>query len=309
MRRVLLYVASLVISLVFASCEHKDLCYRHPHFVRVKVAFDWSGLTDYSRPEGMRVIFYPVDGGDPWIFDCPRGESRWVELPESDYRIESCNNDLREIVWLGRESYGTLTADTRTVTAPDSDVACLTPDWLCGDAKEFESLKGLDLGTETVITFVPKRMVCRYTYEVNGIRGLDRLADLRCGLSDMCGSLNFAKDMLPADLSEELLFGGIVEEGQIKGAFYTFGSSRHVTSREERHIFTLFFKNKQGGVYVLEEDVTDQIHAVPVVGHIGDVHIVIDSDYELPGVPSGGEGSDFEVGADDWEDVNEDIEL
>lgn len=65
-------------------------------------------------------------------------------------------------------------------------------------------------------------MVCHYTYEVNGIRGLDRVADLRAALSGMSGSLNMSGDSLPADLSESLLFDGMVSRNQIIGGFYTF---------------------------------------------------------------------------------------
>ena len=43
---------------------------------------------------------------------------------------------------------------------------------------------------------VYKRQVCHYTYEVNGLRGLDRVADLRAALSGMSGSLNMSGDSL-----------------------------------------------------------------------------------------------------------------
>lgn len=33
---------------------------------------------------------------------------------------------------------------------------------------------------------------------------------------------------------------------------------------------------------VLEQDVSDQVHDVPVAGHIGDVHLVLNFDYEVP---------------------------
>ena len=68
-------------------------------------------------------------------------------------------------------------------------------------------------------------MVCHYTYEVNGLRGLDRVADLRAALSGMSGSLNMSADSLPAGLSESLLFDGMVSRNQIIGGFYTFGHS------------------------------------------------------------------------------------
>lgn len=53
---------------------------------------------------------------------------------------------------------------------------------------------------------------------------------------------------------------------------------------------------------------TEQVERIPVEGHLGDVHLVIDFDYEIPEEPIGGEDdSGFEVDVDEWIDVNEDI--
>ena len=72
-------------------------------------------------------------------------------------------------------------------------------------------------------------------------------------------------------------------------------------------------------MYVLEQDVSAQIHSVPVRGHIGDVHLIINLNFDVPeNKPDGGGGggnggnntsggAGFDVGVDDWADVNEDI--
>ena len=59
---------------------------------------------------------------------------------------------------------------------------------------------------------------------------------------------------------------------------------------------------------VLEQDVSGQVHDVPVVGHVGDVHLVLNFDYEVPSEP-GSDGAGFDVDVDDWDDVNVDIVL
>lgn len=51
-----------------------------------------------------------------------------------------------------------------------------------------------------------------------------------------------------------------------------------------------------------------QVHDVPVVGHVGDVHLVLNFDYEVPSEP-GSDGAGFDVDVDDWDDVNMDIVL
>lgn len=61
------------------ACEHKDLCYDHPHFATVRVIFDWTKISNHDKPEGMRVVFYPTDDeSNTWIFDFPGGEGgKW----------------------------------------------------------------------------------------------------------------------------------------------------------------------------------------------------------------------------------------
>ncbi|MFK2680662.1 hypothetical protein ACIXTS_22615 [Bacteroides fragilis] len=43
-------------------------------------------------------------------------------------------------------------------------------------------------------------------------------------------------------------------------------------------------------------------------GHVGDVHLVLNFDYEVPSEP-GSDGAGFDVDVDDWDDVNMDIVL
>ena len=181
----------------------------------------------------------------------------------------------------------------------------VTPPWLCGDHIDRVILKDIPGGSAEIVRLTPVNMVCHYTYEVNGLRGLDRVADLRAALSGMSGSLNMSGDSLPADLSESLLFDGMVSRNQIIGGFYTFG---HSALEGEPNVFRLYLKNRSGSMSVLEQDVSDQVHDVPVAGHIGDVHLVLNFDYEVPSEPGSG-GPGFDVDVDDWDDVNMDIVL
>jgi hypothetical protein len=56
MKRILLLLLILI-----CSCTHKDLCTHHPHDINVRVNFDWVGAPE-ANPEGMCVLFYPVNG-------------------------------------------------------------------------------------------------------------------------------------------------------------------------------------------------------------------------------------------------------
>lgn len=323
-----LFVLLFSLLSILSSCNHKELHYEeNAQFRLLKVTFDWSQLTGHEKPEGMRVIFFPKDGNsEPWIFDFPKGEPRQIELPENDYGVISMNYDTNGIVWKNPNSYLDFTADTRDTKSPDGEQASLTPSWLCGDhidwvsvnashaaassassgsAGSAESAGSSENGVQ-VITLYPKSMVCRYTYEVNGIRKLERIADIRASLSGMSGSLLMAADRLPYSLSERLLFGGDVIANQLRGGFYTFGCTQGSSAP---NLFKLFIKSKSGKLHVLEQDVSVQVHSVPVVGHVGDVHLVINLDFEIPDEGGGGSsgGAGFDVGVDNWGDVNVDI--
>lgn len=305
MRYAFQWILAIVFLILLTGCEHKELCFNHTHFHRLRVEFDWSRLTEHDKPEGMRVVFFPLGGtGDSWIFDFPYNEGRTIELPANDYGVICYNYDTNGIVWKNDNSYTEYTATTRDILTPEEEHARTTPSWLCGDHIDLVKLKNIPIDTEQTITLYPAGRVCHYTYEVNGIRGIERVSDVRASLSDMAGSLLMAGDRLPDGLSENLLFNGTVVDEQVKGEFYTFGCSQ---GSAEPNVFRLYIKSQSGKTSVLEQDVSEQVHSVPVSGHIGDVHIVINLDFEVPIEPGNGNDTGFDVGVDDWTNINEDI--
>ena len=56
---------SAVLAIAATSCDHKDMCFMHPHAAPMKIKVDWSDFTDKETPTGMTVIVYPQDGGAP----------------------------------------------------------------------------------------------------------------------------------------------------------------------------------------------------------------------------------------------------
>lgn len=305
MKHFTVMIFALTLLFLASSCEHKELCYNHPHYRSLRVEFDWSRISNHERPSGMRVVFFPIDGASkPWIFDFPKNEGRTIELPENDYAVITYNYDSDGIIWESENSYSLLTATTKESIAPDESVAKLTPPWLCGDNIDLIQLKDLPDNTVKTITLFPTERVCRYTYEINGIRNLHKATDIRASLSDMSGSLLMADDLLPDGLSESLHFGGIISDVQVKGGFYTFGCSQN---NETPNIFTLYIKTASGNTHIITSDVSEQIHSIPISGHLADVHIVINLDYEITDDTSGSGGAGFDAEVDDWTDINQDI--
>ncbi len=290
----------LITALSLTSCTHKELCYNHNHFTRVKIVFDWKDYDTEYMPEGMRVVFYPIDGGESWVFDIAGCDGSIVELPQNSYNVICYNNDTDGLIFRSENNYSNFYSTTESVSTPDSKRAVKTADFLCGGNKEGVYLQDLPEGSETVITLYPKRMVCRYRYVVKGIQKLTNIVDIRATLGGMSGSVMMAEDILPADDSKNLLFGGSISDNLVKGSFYTFGYSSHP------NIFTLYIKAKDGKVHQLDCDVTEQILKVERNGHIADVDLLIEFDYTVPG-GEGGTGAGFDVDVSDWEDVNQDI--
>lgn len=186
--------------------------------------------------------------------------------------------------------------------------------------------------------------VSRYTFEVNGIRKLEHVTAIRASLSEMSEKKVMAemqeKKVLAendsiqekqsaeekqlaseGNLSESsslLLFGGEVSGKQLKGDFYTFGYN---PSSNAPIIFKLYIRSRSGKTHVLQQDVTEQIRIAEgnasrqqTSGRpntLADVHLVLNLDFEIPEEAGGGSsgGAGFDVGVDDWGDINEDIHL
>lgn len=109
-----------VAMLTLSGCEHKELCYHHPHGANVRIQFDWRDAPDASV-EGMAVFFYPLAYVDPDDPDGGRGDQDDVILqplapcyrvditgmeggvlrgvPNGKYRVVCYNNDTDGVLF------------------------------------------------------------------------------------------------------------------------------------------------------------------------------------------------------------------
>lgn len=285
-----------------SACEHKELCYDHAHGADVRILFDWQLLADSLRPDGMRVACYPATGGSGWLFDFADLSGGVVHLSPTTYQVVCCNNDTQWAAVEDDPRTKGLHIYTSETKAPDGTPACLTPDFLCGAKQNDVEVKDPELAGEQVIQLQPKRLTSRYTYEVNGLRGLERMADFRAELTGMIGELSITKEGISSERVDTLLFAGQRMGSQLVGEFLTFGYQDGCPQD-----FKLYLKTQTGKVHLLRQSVSEQILATPRAGMVGDVHLVLNFDFTLPAdsTDSGG----FDVSADDWEDVNIDIKI
>lgn len=301
------------IALLTSSCEHKELCYTHPHYSNIRVVFDWSNISEQDMPKGMRVVFFGMNSDtEAWTFDFPSGKDGVIELPEDDYQVICYNYDSYGITWDGIDNYPTYKAVSTTTVAPDGSEARTTPSLMVGDYISFIDLKDIAEDTERTVDLTPQKLVCRYSYEVHGISGLDKIKEFGVGLSGMADALYIADDHLPENGSATLVSEANVADSVVVGHFYTFGYMPQQIGNE----FRIYMRSRSGKRYVDSHDVTEQIRRVPVIGHLADVHIVINSNFTVPTDTTdtgGGSGDNhdsmFDVGVDNWQDINTDIKI
>ena len=302
MRQCAMWVCLLGLLVGLSACEHKELCYDHTHGADVRILFDWQLLADSLRPAGMRLVCYPATGSSGWLFDFADLSGGVVHLPPTTYQVLCYNNDLEWVAVEDGAQAGQLLVFTSEAKAPDGTPACLTPDFLCGAKQNDVEVKDPELTGEQVIRLMPERLTSRYTYEVNGLQGLERMADFRAELTGMIGELSITTEGVFAARIDTLLFGGQRVGSRLKGEFVTFGYQDDCPQD-----FKLYLKTQTGKVHLLRQSVSDQLLSVPRVGMVGDVHLVLNFNFTLPtdSTASGG----FDVSADDWEDVNIDIKI
>lgn len=329
MKRERLYmVVCMLAAFVLSSCEHKDLCYHHPHTATVRVEFDWRDAPE-AHPEGMCVFFYSMERGGYRRFDFADIKGGPVELEVGTYRVIFHNNDSEVDLYRGTDDFDMYESYTREAyifepiygntsgIAPASiedETVCLSPDILYGGhALEVEvSESGVsytcvsktgereiqEKDSELVITLYPEKKTCTYTYEIRNVKNLKYTTQMSGSLSGLCHGIFLGNDAFEHTLVT-VPFEAHPDGGStVTGRFCTYG---HCGSHDPKTTFTLYVWMKDGAKYYYTWDVTDQVDNAPDPHN---VHIIIDG----PAFPQPIEnGSGFDVAVDDWQVVEEDI--
>lgn len=340
-RRLVYIIMCAMTAVVNSSCEHKELCYQHPHKAVVRLEFDWRDAPS-ARPDGMCVFFYPAEGEDAPVrrFDFTGRTGGLLDIQTGRYRVLCYNNDTESVLFDGmggfdthmaftREGsvlesvYGSQAAapkargaeDERVVISPDMMWGCTALDveitengvsYVCVPESEREEWAGKPVTTtEQVITLYPHELICTYTYEIRNVSGLEHVTQMCASLSGMAPSLLFATEELGRECVT-IPFGA-VKEGTTKvtGRFLTFG---HHEANAEPHRMLLYVWTDDGSRYCYgcegdKFDVTEQVHSAPDRRH---VHLIIDG-LDMPQPMTGDNG--LAPSVDDWQEVNADIHI
>jgi hypothetical protein len=303
----------LTTALCLASCDHKELCYDHPHSRQVRVKFDWQLAPD-AFPAGMVLYFYDVNSQKQvQRFDLSGREGGEIDLLPGRYHVLFYNNDTEFTLFRGTASFEEHQAYTASETinrvfsrseseyprpraVADEDVA-YNSDMIWG-------CTALDVDVENQagtmeLTFAPHELVAIYSYEIRNIVNVSSLESYAGLLSGMANSITLANESTRSDLTSVPFMSDWVEGDTLTGEFYTFGVTDDTTVP---HILTLYVWMRDGQKAYYNFDVTQQV--VEAQNPMR-VHLVIDG-LELP-QPSD-EGS-FSPGVNDWQTEYVDIDM
>lgn len=101
------YIILMITALfTLTGCTHKELSFKYPIVQRVRVEFDWRNFPE-ADPEGMCVMFYPIDGESmpQRRYDFAGRTGGEVEIAVGRYRIICYNNDTEAAIPANEHSF------------------------------------------------------------------------------------------------------------------------------------------------------------------------------------------------------------
>ena len=304
---------TMLLPLMFSSCR-KELVYPS-QMDAVKVDFDWQNDT-LANPEGMVVLFYPVDGGKPWRFDYSQMGGGTAILPSGEYRIVTHNNDTDGVLYVDTNDFWNYSVTTMPTSlfagldlyysktgAPSSRTGSEQPVVVQPDIMWSDVVSDPPFNTSTgAITLYPRRIVTIVRYNVTDIKNLDQAAMMSAAVTGMAESIDFATGKctdrivtIPGDL--------MMDTPTTAHGYITAFLNRH--DEHHQHNLQLYFWLTDGKQCFFDIDVTKQFNDAP-----DPLNITINvSGIELPMSSGGSSGNTggLGVGVDGWDRV--DIEL
>ena len=242
--------------LLTASCEHKELCYNHPHTAHLNVEFDWSRAPE-ANPKTMSVYFFEEDGTNPSRYEFIDINGSEIRIDPGRYKAICHNSDTREVIHHGKKNYKTFMLTTKGV--------CPEPIWT-----DYISEIDIDDDGQT-ITFTPAKAYCNYSVEVRNVENIKYLSDISGEVTSM------SKGWFPgvSELSSECTsfpfeLRRSVHDKILSGNMITFGDG---AEHSEKHELIIYASISDGKSYCYTFDVTDQIHNAP---DRHNVHIMVD---------------------------------
>ena len=325
---------ALLSFLLLTSCDYKDLCYDHNHWVEVRVIFDWQQADGEATkaakaPEttgaGMTVLFYDMDTplSEPIRYDLPGRDGGTVRLHPGTWRAMAYNYDTETILYRGMESIATLEAYTRKSsieegtqlsragmprpTSNENEPVILEPDplWACYSEPLTLTMDEAANNTQRVVTLYPTSRVTEVTVTIHNVPNLQYTGQFAGALSGLAPSVWMESAQLGEGAATQAFTATVTDETTLQMQFRIFGHCPQADEGEIRtHILTVYAILADGTQWYYHEDVTDQMHDLEK--NPDNLHIYLDL-YDLPVPKPIVNGSGFHPTVDGWQ--GEEIEV
>ena len=319
MKHLYLRLLCMAILALTTGCEHKELCYEHPHTMQLDVIFDW-GKAPGASPGSMSLYLFPADGGKPLRYEFASCKGGTIQVPAGRYEALCLNSDTEGIYYRDTEKRCTFEVTTRSTTimpglsaagtsfnnipraegAEDERVA-LPPQDIWSDYAE--SIVLAPGAGSASVTFYPEISVHNYTIEIRNAENLKYVSAVSASISSMAGGMlpGLGHDILTEE-RVTIPFGVSISADQtvVTGKFKSFG---HCPSDHNRHKLVVYTVLADNSNWYYTYDVTEVVHTAPDKKN---VHILLEElPLPKPIVDDGG----FNPSVDDWQDIEVDIEM
>ena len=266
MKRICFAALSLLL-IALSSCNHKELCYHHPHTAKVRVNVDWSQFTEES-PTGMTVMVFPSKGGKPQTslthtldrayFNLEAGLYHTVAFNQSPSEFGSLefqhmdNYDKAQVVsasenprwYTGRSDGGRVAAQPEWI-ATDNHEGDEVSERMVEEARLASKKNSADQKEYLLCSLTPRNIV--YTVDVRvHIRGVYNLRSARAALDGMAEGYRLAASKPTTTMSTYLMesWSLTVDKtdptvGYIDGTLYCFGLPDGHRAQADDNQFTL----------------------------------------------------------------------
>ncbi len=263
-------VASLL-CLLLTSCNHRELCYDHEHWIDLQVAFDWSE-EPAAAPATMVVWFFPADAeteGGPRSYEFGGNRGGTIRIPAGKYRAVCFNGGTETLLERGSAFDNLhLTTESQSLLEPmhrslanaprpepgkDQDVKG-SPETLWSSTLDVMEFLPATAGQK--VTFTPTQSTTSVHVVITGVENLTSDIALSAAITGVSESwLVSAQRGHGKDVTMPVAISATGDD-TIEGEFNIFG---HCHASELTHILTIYTSNK----YYFNFDVTDVMHESP----------------------------------------------
>ena len=305
-----IFIVSIIASLliILGSCDHRELCYDHEHWIDLEDGFDWADAPN-GNPVTMVVWFFPEDPdaeGGPRSYEFGGKNGGSIRIPAGNYRAICFNGGTETLLERGSsfEDFH-ITTDTQDILGPMNRSMDVTPRPKPGkdeDVKQapetlwsaqLTEIKLLGGVANQKVTFKPTESTRKVHIRITGVENYSADISVSAAMTSLSeawsisGQTGCNKNVtMPISISA-------TAEGVLEGEINIFG---HCHAEELTHILTIYSSNK----YYWNFDVTDNMHEV---GPTGLIEININGlkipDPEgtgmTPSVPGWEEGEDIHI--------------